>query len=257
MLNVNIVQKESAVCNVSEDHSGNASSSCVKFPSGANADKNQFWFCVQHFVRSKKPKREFLVLVKKGRCFRRYLEITAVKYVSRPQVALWYVSPASPLSLCTIVQCVQSHKKTRQLFSFRSSHKNVLVPANCTLWKAKKVSEALRVWIAHSCLYFCSLKIGLVTLAWNQYDALPDLNTILFWESESTLSLKPIQLASCSWFVESWIWHLRFSDACEGYKGERAWRVRKRTLSEQLLGWCQGIIYSFLIWILSLPLWMT
>ena len=78
VLNVNIVQKESAVCNVSEDHSGNASSSCVKFPSGANADTNQFWFCVQHFVRSKKPKREFLVLVKKGRCFRRYLEIAAV-----------------------------------------------------------------------------------------------------------------------------------------------------------------------------------
>ena len=146
----------------------------------------------------KSQKGVFSFSKKKGRCFRRYLEIAAVKYVLRPQVALWYVSPASPLSLCTIVQCVQSHKKTRQLFSFRSSHKNVLVPANCTLWKAKKVSEALRVWIDHSCLYFCSLKIGLVTLAWNQYDALPDLNTILFWESESTLSLKPIQRASCS-----------------------------------------------------------
>ena len=70
MLNVNIVQKESAVCNVSEVHLGNASSSCVKFPSGANADTNQFWFCVQHCVRSKKPKSfQFLVLVKKRPVF--------------------------------------------------------------------------------------------------------------------------------------------------------------------------------------------
>ena len=134
MLNVNIVQKESAVCNVSEVHSGNASSSCVKFPSGANADTNQFWFCVQHFVRSKKPKREFLVSVKKAGVSGGIWKLQLL-YVSRPQVALWYVSPASPLSLCTIVQCVQSHKKTRQLFSFRSSHKNVPVTANCTLWK--------------------------------------------------------------------------------------------------------------------------